>query len=89
MLVEVTSVDQLIDRLRKGKFRSREEVLADSALLLTVDKCSDIELLREVNKAVSDDDDIIAGHQKMSLKCPVRLDHCHWFRRRVLRCTSS
>ncbi|KAI0801178.1 PINIT domain-containing protein [Fomes fomentarius] len=52
-LVEVTSVDQLIDRLRKGKYRQREDVLA------------------EMNKSISEDDDIIAGHQKMSLKCPL------------------
>ncbi|KAI0735084.1 PINIT domain-containing protein [Earliella scabrosa] len=52
-LVEVTTVDQLIDRLRKGKYKQREDILA------------------EMNKSVSDDDDIIAGHQKMSLKCPL------------------
>ena len=32
MLVEVTSVDELIDRLRKGKFISKEDVLAESEL---------------------------------------------------------
>ncbi|KAI0756915.1 PINIT domain-containing protein [Daedaleopsis nitida] len=53
MLVEFTSVDQLIDRLRKGKYKQRETILA------------------EMSKAISDDDDIIAGHQKMSLKCPL------------------
>lgn len=30
MLVEVTSVDELIDRLKKGKFVSKEDVLAES-----------------------------------------------------------
>lgn len=29
-LVEVTSVDQLIERLRKGKYRQREDILAES-----------------------------------------------------------
>ncbi|PIL31883.1 transcription factor [Ganoderma sinense ZZ0214-1] len=53
MLVEVTSVDQLIDRLRKGKYKSKDDILA------------------QMNKAASEDDDIIAGHQKMSLKCPL------------------
>ncbi|EJF66776.1 PINIT domain-containing protein [Dichomitus squalens] len=53
MLVEVTSVDQLIERLRKGKYKPKDDILA------------------EMNKAASDDDDIIAGHQKMSLKCPL------------------
>ena len=28
MLVQVTTVNQLIERVKKGKFRSREEVLA-------------------------------------------------------------
>ncbi|KAI0639487.1 PINIT domain-containing protein [Trametes polyzona] len=53
MLVELTSVDQLIDRLRKGKYRPKAEILAD------------------MRKAVADDDEIVAGHQKMSLKCPL------------------
>ncbi|KAI0669812.1 PINIT domain-containing protein [Trametes maxima] len=53
MLVEVTSVNQLIDRLRKGKFKPRSEILA------------------AMKKSVADDDEIIAGHQKMSLKCPL------------------
>ena len=30
MLVEVTSVDQLIERLRKGKYRSSGEIVAKS-----------------------------------------------------------
>ncbi|RPD55819.1 hypothetical protein L227DRAFT_532655 [Lentinus tigrinus ALCF2SS1-6] len=53
MLVEVTTVDQLVDRLRKGKYKRREDILAD------------------MNKSASEDDDIVAGHQKMSLKCPL------------------
>ena len=32
MLVEVTSIDELIDRLKKGKFVSKEDVLAESEL---------------------------------------------------------
>ena len=32
MLVEVTSVDELIDRLKKGKFVSKEDILAESEL---------------------------------------------------------
>ncbi len=31
MLVEVTTVDQLITRLRKGKYKSSSEILAKSA----------------------------------------------------------
>ncbi|KAI0375084.1 hypothetical protein BV20DRAFT_960150 [Pilatotrama ljubarskyi] len=53
MLVEVTTVEQLIDRLRKGKYKPKADILA------------------EMRKAVADDDEIIAGHQKMSLKCPL------------------
>ena len=30
MLVEATSVDQLIERLRKGKYKSRDDILAES-----------------------------------------------------------
>ncbi|KAI0068256.1 hypothetical protein BV25DRAFT_1793319 [Artomyces pyxidatus] len=57
MLVQFTSVDQLIDRARKGKYRSSVEVLA----------------VRR-KQAALDDDDIVAGPQKMSLKCP--LSYC-------------
>ena len=32
MLVEVTNVDELIDRLKKGKFVSKEDVLAEREL---------------------------------------------------------
>ncbi|KAI8990516.1 PINIT domain-containing protein [Trametes punicea] len=53
MLVEATSVEQLIDRLRKGKYKPKAEVLA------------------EMKKFAADDDEIIAGAQKMSLKCPL------------------
>lgn len=73
MLVEVTTVEQLIDRLKKGKYRSSNDILAKSTFsyitslgffLLTF-----LPLL--VRQAASEDDDIVAGHQKMSLKCPV------------------
>ncbi|KAI0307987.1 PINIT domain-containing protein [Multifurca ochricompacta] len=57
MLVQVTTVDQLIERVKKGKFRSREDVLAQRK--------------QPVN---DEDDDIIAGPQKTSLKCP--LSYC-------------
>ncbi|KAI0963662.1 hypothetical protein AcW1_000679 [Taiwanofungus camphoratus] len=53
MLVETTTVEQLIDRLKKGKYKSSQEIL---------DK---------MIQASSVDDDIVAGHQKMSLKCPL------------------
>ncbi|KZT02638.1 uncharacterized protein LAESUDRAFT_729877 [Laetiporus sulphureus 93-53] len=53
MLVETTTVEQLVDRLKKGKYKRGEEIRAQMA------------------KAASIDDDIVAGHQKMSLKCPL------------------
>ncbi|KIP11381.1 hypothetical protein PHLGIDRAFT_114515 [Phlebiopsis gigantea 11061_1 CR5-6] len=53
MLVEVTTVEQLIERLRKGKYKSNNEI---------VDKMAQASL---------EDDDIVAGSQKLSLKCPL------------------
>ncbi|KIJ21803.1 hypothetical protein PAXINDRAFT_165186 [Paxillus involutus ATCC 200175] len=52
-LVEITTVAQLVDRLKKGKFRTSEDVSA------------------KMVKASNDDDEIVAGPQKMSLKCPL------------------
>ncbi|EJD55078.1 hypothetical protein AURDEDRAFT_109553 [Auricularia subglabra TFB-10046 SS5] len=52
-LVETYSVDSVIDKMRKGKYRSKEEVM--SKMVQTQDE----------------DDDIVAGPQKMSLKCPL------------------
>jgi hypothetical protein len=31
MLVEVTSVDELVERMKKGKFVSKQDILAESA----------------------------------------------------------
>ncbi|KAF9229229.1 hypothetical protein BS17DRAFT_771202 [Gyrodon lividus] len=53
LLVEVTTVAQLVNRLEKGNFCSSEDVLA------------------KMVKASNDDDEIVAGPQKMSLKCPL------------------
>lgn len=36
MLVEVTSVEQLIDRLKKGKYKSSDEILAKSNLFTII-----------------------------------------------------
>jgi len=54
MLVRVTTVEQLIERVKKGKFRSREDILAQRKQTIKVE-----------------DDDIVAGPQKTSLKCPL------------------
>jgi E3 SUMO-protein ligase PIAS1 len=71
MLVEVTGVDELVDRLKKGKFVSKEDILvkseSDSCYI-----CCRVLKICEVRRGLSEDDDIVAGQQKMSLKCPVR-----------------
>lgn len=69
-LVEVTTVVQLVDRLKKGKYRSSQDVLAKSGLLYLFFCLSCLSLVI-VFKPSSDDDEIVAGPQKMSLKCPV------------------
>ncbi|KAF7970527.1 hypothetical protein HWV62_23777 [Athelia sp. TMB] len=51
-LVEVTGVDELVQKVKKGKYKSTADVLA------------------KMVASISDDDDIVAGPQKMSLKCP-------------------
>ena len=33
ILVQVTTIDQLIEKVKKGKFRSREDILAQSTCL--------------------------------------------------------
>lgn len=53
MLVEVTSVDELVERLKKGKFVSKWDILS------------------KMQRELLEDDDIVAGQQKMSLKCPL------------------
>ena len=73
MLVEVTTVEQLIERLRKGKYKSTSEILHKSTWSI-VFRRSYIDswyIAMIVTQASNEDDDIVAGHQKMSLKCPV------------------
>jgi len=53
MLVEVASVDQLVERLMQNKYRTQEEIMD------------------QLSKVASQDDDIVAGPQRMSLKCPL------------------
>lgn len=77
MLVQVTNVDQLIDRLVKGKYKSKSDILAKSLFPLSFLTSNPYLNTSTVKQAVSDDDDIVAGPQKMSLKCPVRLPLCH------------
>ncbi|THH34039.1 hypothetical protein EUX98_g145 [Antrodiella citrinella] len=53
MLVEVTTVEQLIDKLKKGKYKSSNEIIT------------------KMQQPLTDEDDIVAGASKMSLKCPL------------------
>lgn len=69
-MVEVTTVEQLVDRLKKGKYKQSTEILAESKFRPYAYHVSLLNLF-SVAKAAGDDDDIVAGHQKMSLKCPV------------------
>jgi E3 SUMO-protein ligase PIAS1 len=72
MLVEVTSVEQLVDTLKKGKFRSSQEIRQKSKTLIKSQSFVTDVLFLSVVESMTEDDDIVAGPQKMSLKCPVR-----------------
>ncbi|KAG8913461.1 SUMO ligase siz1 [Tulasnella sp. 408] len=52
-LVKATSPEQLVEILRKGKYKPKEEILM------------------KMRQNVDDDDEIEAGPQKLSLKCPL------------------
>ncbi|KAG9314317.1 putative E3 SUMO-protein ligase [Chiua virens] len=70
-LVEVTTVAQLVDRLKKGKYRSKEDVIAKSRLSIYIYIYLSSLTLSLVLKSSNDDDEIVAGPQRMSLKCPL------------------
>ena len=70
-LVEASSVEQLVARLEKGKFRTCEEIKAQSWSFPSVYDESYL-LFLQVAKSAIVDDDIVVGKQKMTLKCPVR-----------------
>ncbi|EEB89793.1 hypothetical protein MPER_12075 [Moniliophthora perniciosa FA553] len=53
MMVEVTTVDYLVNDLKRTKFKSGDEIR------------------RQLQASVQEDEDIVAGPQKMSLKCPL------------------
>lgn len=69
---EVTTVDQLVDRLKKGKYRSSVDIMTRSECLFGRLYCLHIDRLRLVKQLSLQDEDIVAEHRKMSLKCPVR-----------------
>ena len=70
-LVEVTSVEQLVDKLKKGKYKSEDEIRIKSMFLFHI-LVIFLTNYNPVIQAANFDDDIVAGPQKMSLKCPVR-----------------
>ncbi|KAI9512924.1 PINIT domain-containing protein [Russula earlei] len=71
MLVQITTVDQLIERVKKGKFRSREDVLAQRTCSVFLSRVHCMQIAPGKQAAKIEDDDIVAGPQKTSLKCPL------------------
>ena len=68
-LVEATSVQEVVRGLKAGKQRSKDLILKTSEFIY---RSSTIYLTRRaVKEAAKIDNDIEAGPQKMSLKCPV------------------
>ena len=67
-------MEQLVDRLKKGKYKSSNEILAKSKTEATCPTGTYLVLsFHRIAASVSEDDDIVnAGPQKMSLKGPVR-----------------
>jgi E3 SUMO-protein ligase PIAS1 len=71
MLVEATTVDALIANLKAKGRKTSQEILQSSLCLPSHPfiHVSYHQIL--VVASLSDDDDIVAGPQKLSLKCPV------------------
>jgi E3 SUMO-protein ligase PIAS1 len=71
MLVEVTTVDSLVTSLKTSSYRNSQDIKMKSQRLhlwyLHITYFTAL-----VVESLSEDDDIVAGPQKMSLKCPVR-----------------
>ena len=74
MLVAVTTIENLVANLRVQHQRSANEVRQKSKFGLSdfFLACMLIHVLA-VQQSMIEDDDIIAGPQKMSLRCPVSL----------------
>jgi hypothetical protein len=68
-LIEVTTVQEVVSKLKAGKQRSKADVLQSSELCCNCFKMFLTYML--VKRAALIDTDIEAGPQKMSLKCPV------------------
>lgn len=69
MLVECTSVHNLVDKLKVSSYRKSEEIKQKS--MSQANRCDACPDCCVVADSVNFDDDIVAGPSKMSLKCPV------------------
>lgn len=73
-LVQVTTSDELVSKLRRGRLRSVADVKSGSKLTLPIPVFvinSSTPVFSLVLKMSTEDDDIVAGAQKLSLKCPL------------------
>lgn len=71
-MVEVTSVKQVVDKIKKGKFRSKEDVIASSpSFAPSPGTCTDPP--RETVIKQNSDPDVVATAYGLSLKDPVSL----------------
>jgi E3 SUMO-protein ligase PIAS1 len=75
MLVQATSVDKLVENLQANSRRSNYEIKQKSMFEFIFVYFRSDRICPPVLESMSDDDDIQAGPQKMSLKCPVRKHH--------------
>jgi len=72
MLVEVTTVDSLVSDLKTSSHRCSQDIKKKSQQLHLSSHTFTYPMVIVV-ESLSEDDDIVAGPQKMSLKCPVRV----------------
>ena len=70
MLVEATTVDTLVSNLKAKSCRSSEEIRQTSEFP-HFKRFEVLIVILLVAASLSEDDDIVAGPQKLSLKCPV------------------
>jgi hypothetical protein len=66
-----------VERLKKGKYKSLEQIKEQGTFFHTECrvgclKCIESTVLAFTHSA--DDDDVVLGQQKLSLKCPVSLE---------------
>jgi E3 SUMO-protein ligase PIAS1 len=71
ILAELTSVDQLVDRLKKGKRRDAASIIETSMYYSASARFVILKFHTVKKKAEDDDDEIVAGPQKMTLRDPV------------------